>query len=326
MINYWRIGAWAGTGAEENATNENHKPESEQNAKIMLSGNGFIALGYNWVGNLRNTSLDDPELNLNDHDKHVLTTFLNHDHDKYKVGISDIVVVYIPGGNLYIGKIDSDYYYEPEDGTRPHFKGKNWGPHRRNVVWGKNEDGALLQSNNINLGKGGYGKTLVHIRNTNGLVDFIHSLLKNSSFERTEVPEKSTQHSEASEAKMKIAVPSKEEFEPDDSEFEENERTVTQTRRERSPKLKEKAIEKYGKTCNICGFNFSETYGVDYIEVHHKIPLKDIPKGQATKLGDVITICANCHRAIHSKDPPFTVDELKEKLKQIKVNNFVTSS
>ena len=50
--------------------------------------------------------------------------------------------------------------------------------------------------------------------------------------------------------------------------------------------------------CEVCNFNFNLTYGINYAEAHHKIPLN---RGErVTKIDDFIMLCANCHRVIHS--------------------------
>lgn len=63
---------------------------------------------------------------------------------------------------------------------------------------------------------------------------------------------------------------------------------------------KKKFIKDYGELfCEACGFSFSKTYEIDYIEAHHILPLY---KGERrTKETDLIMLCANCHRAIHNK-------------------------
>ena len=56
--------------------------------------------------------------------------------------------------------------------------------------------------------------------------------------------------------------------------------------------------------CERCGCFPVEYYGDESgeacIEVHHKVPLKDIGIRQTT-LDDLMCICANCHRVLHHK-------------------------
>ena len=71
--------------------------------------------------------------------------------------------------------------------------------------------------------------------------------------------------------------------------------------------------------CEVCNFDFGKTYDVpDFIEVHHRIPLRDLQPGTKTKLSDLAMVCANCHRMLHRGHPWPTVDELKQKLKSQK--------
>lgn len=83
---------------------------------------------------------------------------------------------------------------------------------------------------------------------------------------------------------------------------------VTLTKRERSRTLRVLALANRGTVCEICGFDFAETYGEyarNCVEVHHLEALAGANrKGVTTALVDVIVVCPNCHRAIHQfKDP-----------------------
>lgn len=87
----------------------------------------------------------------------------------------------------------------------------------------------------------------------------------------------------------------------------------THLRRERSRQL----IREFKKSlkearCEACSINFEEiygSYGADYIEAHHKIPVSQLKEGEKTKITDLAPLCANCHRVIH-KNPGMTVDDL----------------
>jgi predicted HNH restriction endonuclease len=72
--------------------------------------------------------------------------------------------------------------------------------------------------------------------------------------------------------------------------------------RERSTLLARLRKEKDGYTCQICGINFRELYGdlgTGFAEAHHRIPLASPQANKSTKLEDLITVCANCHRMLH---------------------------
>ena len=54
--------------------------------------------------------------------------------------------------------------------------------------------------------------------------------------------------------------------------------------------------------CQVCGFDFYESYGElgrDYAQVHHLKPLSDRTKPSLTLLSDLAVLCANCHTMVH---------------------------
>ncbi|MEO6787863.1 MAG: HNH endonuclease [Chthoniobacteraceae bacterium] len=55
-------------------------------------------------------------------------------------------------------------------------------------------------------------------------------------------------------------------------------------------------------TCQVCRISFVELYGElgrGFAEAHHIIPLSSLRARAVTKLSDLITVCANCHRMLH---------------------------
>jgi predicted HNH restriction endonuclease len=65
--------------------------------------------------------------------------------------------------------------------------------------------------------------------------------------------------------------------------------------------------------CEVCQFNFEETYGVigrEYIVAHHLKAIADGPS--KTTLDDIALVCANCHAMIHVKNPPISIEELRK--------------
>jgi 5-methylcytosine-specific restriction protein A len=73
-------------------------------------------------------------------------------------------------------------------------------------------------------------------------------------------------------------------------------------------------VRERDEDCEACGFDFANVYGdrgEGYIECHHTIPLSTLEEGATTKQKDLVLLCANCHRMIHTKSPWLTVDELK---------------
>ncbi|MAV34231.1 MAG: hypothetical protein CMJ59_02125 [Planctomycetaceae bacterium] len=69
--------------------------------------------------------------------------------------------------------------------------------------------------------------------------------------------------------------------------------------------------------CEVCGFNFRETYGKigdRYIVAHHIEPIGRRPTATKTTLNDLALVCDNCHAMLHTKDPPLTVAELRQRV------------
>ena len=91
--------------------------------------------------------------------------------------------------------------------------------------------------------------------------------------------------------------------------------------RERNPKVARLAKQRFkdenGRIfCEACDFDFQETYGEDYIEAHHILPLGEIKEGQIeTKIEDIVLLCCNCHKMVHKKRPWLkSIEEIKSLL------------
>lgn len=98
---------------------------------------------------------------------------------------------------------------------------------------------------------------------------------------------------------------------------------------ERSNKLRDEAIKYYTKdgkiTCCVCHFCFTDFYGPEvgkgYIEIHHLKPVfkyEDEEMEQFIKdaIRNVVPVCSNCHRMIHSKrKDPLEIDEIKKRVR-----------
>jgi len=78
-------------------------------------------------------------------------------------------------------------------------------------------------------------------------------------------------------------------------------------------KLKKKALEAKCVTCSGCKINYYDVYGnlaISLIECHHLIPLSSAKHTGTTKSSELALLCANCHRLVHSRREPLTLDEL----------------
>tara|TARA_B100000787_G_C16159577_1_gene280713 strand:+ start:483 stop:1220 length:738 start_codon:yes stop_codon:yes gene_type:complete len=89
---------------------------------------------------------------------------------------------------------------------------------------------------------------------------------------------------------------------------------------ERSPKLRQEALDIHGYKCQVCSFDFELKYGKwgkEYAEVHHLKPLSGL-KGERQETNpktDLAVLCANCHRMVHrKKGTTLALDELKSKI------------
>ncbi|QZE25963.1 HNH endonuclease [Brevibacterium sp. K72] len=100
-------------------------------------------------------------------------------------------------------------------------------------------------------------------------------------------------------------------------------RAVVSYHRERDPELRAAKLDLIASQgllveCEVCTFNFGSFYGElgeDYIEVHHSTPRQESGM-TATKLQDLVLLCANCHRMIH-RSGWIEVGELKARLKRV---------
>jgi 5-methylcytosine-specific restriction enzyme A len=66
--------------------------------------------------------------------------------------------------------------------------------------------------------------------------------------------------------------------------------------------------------CEACSFDFGVTYGErgkGFIEAHHIKPVHTLVAGEKTRLEDLVMLCSNCHRIVHTKRPWLTVAELR---------------
>ena len=111
----------------------------------------------------------------------------------------------------------------------------------------------------------------------------------------------------------------------EDYESEETRREIrTHKYRERDPRLiskkKEQTLKAIGHlTCEVCGFNFSKTYGSrgdGFIECHHTKPVSELKPNEKTRVSDLALVCSNCHRMIHRKRL-LSVSELKLLLRKL---------
>lgn len=89
--------------------------------------------------------------------------------------------------------------------------------------------------------------------------------------------------------------------------------------RKRNAELKDLAIEKYGKFCEVCNLDLDGKYGKDnsVAHVHHRDQLSSLKDKEVhNSIKDVAVVCPTCHAVIH-KNPrkAKTISEIKMLLK-----------
>jgi hypothetical protein len=90
---------------------------------------------------------------------------------------------------------------------------------------------------------------------------------------------------------------------------------VELTRYERDPQARMACIVHYGERCQACDFDFGRVYGpaaAGLIHVHHLTPLSTVGVEYAVDpIRDLRPVCPNCHAVIHSRTPPYTIEEVR---------------
>lgn len=92
--------------------------------------------------------------------------------------------------------------------------------------------------------------------------------------------------------------------------------SVLSNRYERSRANRAAAIAVHGRSCAVCQFNFDDNYGDlarGYVEVHHLIPVSSMGAPRPVDpITELVPLCANCHRMVHRRWPPYTPQELAD--------------
>ena len=69
----------------------------------------------------------------------------------------------------------------------------------------------------------------------------------------------------------------------------------------------------------VCGINFGKYYGEiaeGIIEVHHLRPASVAKQEHnVDPIKELRPICPNCHALVHRRNPPFTIEEVKQMIK-----------
>lgn len=93
---------------------------------------------------------------------------------------------------------------------------------------------------------------------------------------------------------------------------------VLQTRHERNAEARRKCLAHYGTSCCACGLDFGSRYGEvvhGFIHVHHLHPLAETAQERVIDpIADLRPLCPNCHAVAHFRNPPYTIEEIKQML------------
>lgn len=93
----------------------------------------------------------------------------------------------------------------------------------------------------------------------------------------------------------------------------------TVRRRERNPRNRLLCIRIHGERCQCCGFEPKSFYGEvgSIIEVHHleALSLLDAPRPYDPAV-DLVPLCPNCHRAVHTRRPvPYPLEDVRKHMR-----------
>jgi 5-methylcytosine-specific restriction protein A len=129
-------------------------------------------------------------------------------------------------------------------------------------------------------------------------------------------------HESSFESQLAIIYPdelNEPKLETETALFEGDKKTVSINSYERNKKARTKCIQHYGLQCVVCDFDFEKVYkniGKGFIHVHHLTKLSDIGQDyEVNPVKDLRPVCPNCHSMLHKKNPPYSIDELRNLIK-----------
>lgn len=90
---------------------------------------------------------------------------------------------------------------------------------------------------------------------------------------------------------------------------------------ERNPEARLACLKHHGFKCIACETNMESVYGEiarEFIHVHHLNQIADAGGArEVDPVNDLVPLCPNCHAVAHRREPPFTVEELKNFLANV---------
>jgi 5-methylcytosine-specific restriction enzyme A len=101
--------------------------------------------------------------------------------------------------------------------------------------------------------------------------------------------------------------------------FEEGEQSMLLSKRvERSAAARQRCLDIHGRQCVVCSKSMSDLYGPmgeGVIDVHHLNELSQRNgKHRVDPEKDLVPVCPNCHRIIHTQRPALSVEAVRKML------------
>ncbi len=97
---------------------------------------------------------------------------------------------------------------------------------------------------------------------------------------------------------------------------EGNMQRILVNRYERDPRSRQECIRQFGARCCLCGFDFGLTYGepmAGFVHIHHLISLSSLgTEHEVDPSRDLRPVCPNCHAVLHRREPPYSLDEVRQ--------------
>ncbi|MDX2176384.1 MAG: hypothetical protein SF028_07920 [Candidatus Sumerlaeia bacterium] len=110
---------------------------------------------------------------------------------------------------------------------------------------------------------------------------------------------------------------------PDTEEYREGiGKRVLVNRYERSSSARQACLKHFGPLCVVCGMSFGEVYGPEFsgiMHVHHLNPRCGASGDvMVSPIDDLRPVCPNCHTVIHSRQPCYSIEEVRSILNKNK--------
>jgi hypothetical protein len=102
--------------------------------------------------------------------------------------------------------------------------------------------------------------------------------------------------------------------------------SVKVNKHERDQEARKKCIEHFHKLrgciqCEACEMSFDKEYAgmrADLIHIHHIQPISEIGhEYKVDPIKDLVPVCPNCHAVIHSRKPPYSIEEVSAMVRRV---------